>query len=68
LNNQIHKLFADALLLVVPDFPMGAAEIETMIKTQGFEGFLHIANSYDAEIAEVLDLLRLGTGGVEHGS
>ena len=62
-------MFADSLLSLVPNFPMDAGEIEMLVKDQGLETFIQIADDYDPGISEVVDLLlHPCTGGSPHGS
>jgi len=69
LNDYIFKQFADYLLLLVPNFPMEATEIEMLVKNQGLESFIQIADGYDMGISEVVDLLLHSCkGGMPHGS
>ena len=63
-----YKRFAKSLLILAPDFPMDAIEIEGFVRTQGLDHFIRIADAYDPGISEVTRLLiHHGEGGMPLG-
>jgi len=69
LNDNTYKQFANSLLSLIPDFPMNANEIEMLVKNQGLDSFISIADEYDMGISELVDLLICpGKGGAQHES
>jgi len=67
LNKDIYKRFAAAFLAIAPNFPLDAAEIETLVKTRGLDGFALIADGYGVEILEIADLLTSCGEGAQNG-
>ena len=60
--------FADTLLYLAPGFPLDATGVVLLIKTKGFERFSIIANNYDPDLLESVDLLiKHSKGGKPHG-
>ena len=70
MDDYVYKQFADALLSLLPDFPIEADEISSYIKTLGLEGFSDIADGYDNGLIETVELIiKSEKGGVvsNHG-
>ena len=69
MNDRLYRQFANSLLSIAPDFPMDVDDIEMLVRTQGLESFISIADRYDEGISKIIDLLiSQGKGGAPHGS
>ena len=63
MNDYILIQFADTLLYLAPGFPLDAAGVVWLIKTKGIDSMTKIADNYDPELLESVDLLiNLGKG------
>ena len=64
MNELKIRQLAEAFLTVVPDFPMGAEEMQARIKEHGLADFIRGAGGDAAELAEAAGLFsRLDKGG-----
>jgi hypothetical protein len=67
LNDRLYRQFAESLLSIAPGFPMNADDIEVLVREQGLDSFINIADRYDEGISEIIDLLiHPGNGGILH--